>query len=51
MQLNIKISAKVIGTILILGIVGMIHTTVMEPGGLLLTGSAGIMGTTLLWSE
>lgn len=51
MKFNKKVSAKVLGTVLILGIVGTVYTSVAEPGSFLLSGSVGLMGTTLLWSD
>ena len=51
MELNNKTSMKMLGTILILGIIGTVHSSVIEPGATSLTGFVGMMGSTLLWSE
>jgi len=51
MELNSKTSTKILGTFLILSIVGMIYMNVAESGAFLLTGTIGAMSTTLMWSE
>ena len=51
MELNSKTSTKILGTILILGIVGMVYMNVAETGSFLLTGTIGAMSTALMWSE
>ena len=51
MELNSKTSTKILGTFLILSIVGMVYMNVAESGAFLLTGTIGAMSTTLIWSE